>query len=121
MVALCGLRQLAVRGRLDLEAAVTRLQPRARIIVPDIGGLPLGDIASAIDRGLYLNVLAQAPDAFDDGVGCVDIVDDDGNAGAAGNDDIEAAASKSRRGQSDQKGCKRQSAHGRIPVVRNAT
>ena len=46
----------------------------------------------------------------------IDVVDDDGHARAAGNDDIEAAAGKRRRGQSDQKGGERESAHGRIPV-----
>jgi hypothetical protein len=59
------------------------------------------DIAAAIDRGLHLLALAETPFAFDDGVGSVDAVNDDGHAGAAGNYDVEAAAGESRPRRSD--------------------
>src|ERR1017187_8790133 len=85
VIALGGLRQLAVGGRLDFETPVARHMTGAGIIMSDVR--PGIDIATAIDRGLHMHALAKAPIAFDDGVGYVDAVNDDGHAGAAGNDD----------------------------------
>ena len=78
------------------------------------------DVAAAIDRWLHLHALAEAPFAFDHGIGCIDAVNDDGHAGAAGNHDLEtAAAGKSRGRRSDQKcQCDSQRASGcRLPVL----
>ena len=78
------MRQLPIGRRLDLEAAVTRLRAvtEARIIVADIRcGI---DVAAAKDRRLIVHTLAEAKVAFDDGVGNIDAVLDDGDAGAAG-------------------------------------
>ena len=46
--------------------------------------------------GCDLVALAETPLTLDHRIGCIDAVDDDGHAGAAGNYDIEAAAGKGR-------------------------
>jgi hypothetical protein len=70
------------------------------------------DIAAAIDLGLHLHALAETPIAFDDGVGCIDAVNDHGHPDAAGNHDIETTGGKSRGRRSDQKSQCDCSAHG---------
>ena len=70
------------------------------------------DVAAAIDRRLHMHALAEAPVAFDHRIGCIDAVDDDGHAGAAGNhDDGTAAAGQSRQRRSDQNGQCQADAH----------
>ena len=54
------------------------------------------DIAAAIDRGLHMHALAETPIALDHRIGCIDAIDDDGNAGPAGHHDRKAAAGQSR-------------------------
>src|ERR1700682_5218066 len=100
MVALRGLRPPGVGRRLDFETPGTRAQTGPPRVTTD--GRRKIDIPPAIDRGLHLLALAETPFAFDDGVGCVDAVNDDGHAGAAGNYDIEAAAGQSLPRRSDQ-------------------
>ena len=50
------------------------------------------DVAAAIDGRLDMDALAKTPVAFDHRVGCIDAVDDDGHAGAAGNHDVGTVA-----------------------------
>ena len=50
-----------------------------------------------------MHALAETPVALDDGIGCVDAVNDDGHAGAAGNhDDGAVLPAKAVDGRSDQ-------------------
>jgi hypothetical protein len=94
MKALGGRRQLAVGRRFDFKTSVTRQVTGAWIITADPrDGI---DIAAAINLGLHLLTLAKTPLAFDDGIGRVDAVDDDGQAGPTRDHDIEAAAGESR-------------------------
>src|ERR1700730_5850672 len=117
MVALRGLRRPAVGRRLDFETPVARQTTGARIVMTDVRRKI--DIPAAIDRGLHLLALAETPFAFDDGVGCVDAVNDDGHAGAAGYYDIEAAPGHARPRRSDQKCQCQASAHGfGLPISR---
>src|SRR5471032_1055595 len=105
MIALGGLRQPAVGRRLDFETAVARHVTGTRIIMAD-ARLDIGD-AAAIDRGLYMHALAKTPVAFNDGIGCVDAVNDDGHPGAAWNhDDGTAGAGEgAQRGSDQNDGC----------------
>src|ERR1700687_1200226 len=89
----------AAGRRFDFETPVARRMTGARIVMTDVGHEI--DVAAAIDRGLHLLALAETPFAFDHGVGCVDAVNDDGHAGAAGHYDIETAAGKGRGRRSD--------------------
>src|SRR5207244_5513234 len=89
-IALRGLRQLAVRRRLDFEAAVAGRMPGARIIMPDIRRVV--DVTAAVNGWLKIVAFAETERAFDDGVGHVDAVNNDGNAGTPGNHKIEALA-----------------------------
>ncbi|CCD94231.1 hypothetical protein BRAO375_3380002 [Bradyrhizobium sp. ORS 375] len=50
------------------------------------------DRTAAIDGGLHIIAPAKAGLAYDDGVGGVDAVDDDGHAGPLRDDDLEAFA-----------------------------
>src|ERR1700682_468771 len=95
IIALGRLRQPAARRRFDLKTPVTRQMARARVIVTDMRNLI--DIAATIDGRLHLPVFAKAPFAFDHRIGCIDAVNDDGHAGAAGNDDVKTAAGESSR------------------------
>src|SRR6267378_1926869 len=109
MIALRRLRQLAVGGRFDFEATIARQVPAARIIMADIRqGI---DVAPAIESRRYMRVLAEAPIALDDRIGGVDAVDDDGNPGAAGNDQNWRGVGPSRSGRSDQNGQCQPSTH----------
>ena len=94
MIALRRLRQPPVGGRFDLQPAVARPMTGARIVVSDIGKRI--DKTAAIDGRGDMTALGKSPIALDHRIGCVDAVNDDGHAGAAGNDDVEAAAGKSR-------------------------
>src|SRR5690242_4073270 len=67
-------RQPAVGRRLDFETAVARLMTGARIVMSDVRREI--DVAAAIDRGLHMHVLGEAPVAFDDGIRCIDAVND---------------------------------------------
>ena len=116
MVARSRFRQGAVGRRLDFETAVARQKTGARIIMTDFR---LGrDRAAAIDGRLHVDALAEAKVAFDDGVGYVDAVDDNGNAGAARNDEIEAfAGQRGQRGSDQHRQCKGR-AHGfKAPIL----
>jgi hypothetical protein len=100
MIALGGLRQPAVGRRFDFKPPVARLTTGARIVMTDVRrGI---DVAAAIDRGLHMHALAEAPVAFDDGIGCIDAVNDDGYAGAARNHDDGSAVGQGRPRRSDQ-------------------
>src|SRR5258708_37665374 len=89
MIALRGLRQLAVGRRLDFEAPVARRVTGRRIEMTD---MQIGiDRAATINGGLPMHALAETPVAFDHGIGCVDAVNDDGHTGPAGNDDDRTA------------------------------
>jgi len=85
MIARRGLRQLAIGRRLDFETPVAWLQTGARVPMTDLRHRI--DDTAAIDRGLDVQALAEAPIAFDDGVGGIYSVNDDGDAGTAGNHD----------------------------------
>ena len=57
MIALRGLRQLAVGGRFDFETSVARLMTGARIVMADVRGDIDG--AATIDRRLHMDALAE--------------------------------------------------------------
>src|SRR5450756_1014984 len=80
MIALGGLRQLAVGWRLHFETPIAGQMARTRVIVTD--GRHGIDVAAAIDRGHHMHALGKAPIALDDRIRCVDAVDDDGDARA---------------------------------------
>ena len=100
MIARRGTRQLAIGRRLDFEASVARQTARAWIIATDIR-FDIDD-ATAIDGGLHVHALAEAPIAFDDGIGSIDAVNNHGHPGAARNHNDRTAVGQSRAGGSDQ-------------------
>src|SRR4051812_30979160 len=102
MKALGRLRQFAVGGWPDLGSSVARRLTEGWIIMADVWDR--ADTTSAIYRGLDMDILAQPEIAFDDRVGGIDAVDDDGNARPARDDAIEAAPGKSRGCRAGQKG-----------------
>jgi len=55
------------------------------------------DVASAVHRGMRLYPPSKPPIALDDGIGCIDTVDDDGNAGTSGNHNHRTAVEPSTR------------------------
>src|SRR3954471_18351008 len=102
MIALGGLRQRAVGGRFDFQPSVARLMPGAWIVVTDMWrGI---HIAAAINRRGYMPALGKAPVAFDNCVGRVDAVNDNGYAEAPGNDEHRTAIGPGRGCRSDQNG-----------------
>ncbi len=110
MIALRGLRQLAVGRRLDFEAAVAWRVTGTRIVMTD---MRIGiDDAAAIDGGLHMHVLGEAPVTFDHGIGRIDAINDDGHTGAAGNHDDGTAVGQGRPARSDQNGQCEACAHG---------
>src|SRR5665213_450223 len=101
MIAFRRLRQDAVQRRFDFKAPIPRLPARTWVIMADMRtGI---DIAATIDGGLHMLALGETPIAFDDGIGGIDAVDDDGNAGTPGDHDIETVAGPCRRRGPDQK------------------
>src|SRR5665213_3813685 len=100
MKTLRRLRQDAARRRFDFKPPVASQITSTRIIMTD-RRLRI-DRASAIDGRLHVNAAAETPVAFDDGIGCIDAVDDDGYAGAAWNHEVETFAGNSRQRRSDQ-------------------
>src|SRR5215213_1661536 len=90
MIALSRLRQHPTCRWFDFHSPVAWLVAGARIIVTDIrGGI---DVAAAVNSGRHMHSSGKAPVSFDHSVGNVDAVNDDGYAGAAGNDQDRSAA-----------------------------
>jgi hypothetical protein len=87
-------RQLAVRRRLDLEAAIAGPMSSAWIVMAD-PRFSL-DEPAAVNRRLHMNAFGQTPVAFDHRVGGVDAVDDDRHASAAWNDERNAVIGRRR-------------------------
>src|ERR1700761_2346650 len=76
-------RGLRLVGALDFKPAIAGQMTLARIIVADRRHRL--DRTATIDRRLDVDALVETPVAFDDRVGSIDAVDDDRDAGAAGN------------------------------------
>src|SRR5581483_5824128 len=102
MIGLGWLWQRVVRRRLDLETAVAGTLPEAWIIMTDIGDHI--DIVAAIDGRLVVHAFAKAELALDHAIGRIHAVDDHGDAGTAGNHDIEPVRGEGRGGKSDHNG-----------------
>src|SRR6185437_6680958 len=101
MIAFRRLRQDAVQRRFDFEAPIARAPAGTGVIMAN---MRIGiDIAAAVDGGLDMLALGEAPIAFDDGIGSIDTVDDDGDARTTGNHDIETVTGQGRRCGPDQK------------------
>src|SRR5476649_2612022 len=117
MIALRGLRQPAVGRRFDFKTPIARYMTGTRIIMSD-ARLEI-DEAAAKDRGLHMLSLVETPIAFDDGIGCIDAVDNDGHAGAAWNhDDGTIAAGEGRQRRSGQNDDCKSGTHGlKIPFL----
>src|SRR5579859_1439545 len=93
--------RLAFRRRLDFQPPIAGQMTCARIVVANIRRRL--DQAAAVNRWLHVDALAEAPIAFDDGIGCIDAVDDDGHTGAAWNHDVRTvAAGRGARNRCDQ-------------------
>src|SRR3978361_441622 len=104
MIAVGGLRHPAVSQRVDLDASVARPVTRTRIIMPG-ARFQIGETA-AIDGGLHMHVAAEPPVTFDDRIGSVDAVNDDGHPGTTWDHDDRPALGLSCQRRSDQKhGC----------------
>src|SRR3974390_102473 len=112
MIGFGRLRQLAVGWWLDFEPAITRLMAKTRIVVADIGGDI--DVAATIDRRQVVHALAKAELALHHAIGRIAAVDDDGDAGPGGNDDVEALRGERQGRRCDQNGESREHAHGMV-------
>ncbi len=103
----CG--SLRLDGGSISRRPVTGLMTQARIVMADIRARHRH---SAHHRPWAAHGCLAVPIALDHGKGCIDAVDDDGNAGATGNYDVETVGAMRRPRRSDQnRQCESRSAH----------